>query len=299
MTDVDRSAAQPSTPATPGHGAQLSPLGRSLQSWLNENTTALPALVGLAGALAFAAINVASTIFYEPLGVTPSEVGLGYGELLARVAVIVAVVSATALVAVVAVSLAIWRAAKRLHIESDRRMLLVLIGLGACIVLAIDVLILVPPPINLRPSWADLFGMLTFSSLVAVGVIIGLALWHEDITTRFNITRNGVILMTGVWLLLAPLSFVAHAKEGTAEVQDGHRQRASMFGAPFPWQVTVARVRWNEPRPELETTSSCLLYLGSSEGSSVVYDPQSGRSFRASAGDMVIELRPNDTACPE
>ena len=157
--------------------------------------------------------------------------------------------------------------------------MLALVGLGGCVVLVIDVIIVALPPIDLRPSWADLFGMLMFTALVAVGVIIGLALWHEDIARRFKITRNGVLLAAGVWLLFAPLSFVAHAKEGTAEVQDGHRQRASMFGAPFPWQVTVARVRWSEPRPELEATSSCLLYLGSSDGSSVVYDPRGGRSF--------------------
>ena len=259
--------------------------------------SALPALVGLAGALAFAAINVASTIFYEPLGVTPSDVGLGYGELLARVAVIVSIVGATALVAIVLVSLAVWAVAGRLENVEGRRAKLLVGLLGASIILLFDVIVVALPPLSFEPSWADLFGMVMFSGLVAVGVVIGIALWNEDLAGKWSITRNGVLIVTGVWLLLAPLSFVAHALEGTREVQDGHRQRSSMFGAPFPWQVTVVSLRWSDPAPELVAISDCLLYLGSSGDSAVFYYAAGRRSIRASAGDVIIELLPERTSC--
>src|SRR4051812_13574173 len=93
---------------------------RELLGWLPNNLSTLPALLGLAGLLAYGALNVASTVFYQGLGVTPSAVGLGYGELLARVAVIAAIVAATALGCAAAIALAVSRAVKWIGVPRTR-----------------------------------------------------------------------------------------------------------------------------------------------------------------------------------
>src|SRR3954447_2764057 len=112
MTDNDDSANRGSTSADPPAIAQETSASRlaalrAPEKWLARNLSALPALFGLAGALAYGALSVASTIFYERLGVTPSDVGLGYGEMLVRVAAIGAIVGATALVGVLLVGVAV------------------------------------------------------------------------------------------------------------------------------------------------------------------------------------------------
>jgi hypothetical protein len=306
MTDTespeDRASAGPNSRAPEqGTGAGGSS-GRlvELGEWLPNNLAALPALVGLAGALAYGALNVAATIFYEALGVTPSDVGLGYGELLARVAVIGAVVGATALVGVLVVGVVVhygvrWRGIP----SSGRRTWMKLLLVGGVAICLYDLLLSVPPPLALRWSLADLFALATFGALVAIGVLVDIVRFDKDLAKHCRIKLRYVLAAGAVWLLVAPLSFVAHAVEGAHAVQHGHRQRASLFGSPFPWQVTVARVTWKEPQPRPPHSRGCLLYLGSSDNAAVFYDPSSSpkRSIRVPPSDVVVDLYPDRSSC--
>jgi hypothetical protein len=274
----------------------------ALPDWLTKLLPSVPALLGIGGALAYAALSVASTVFYRSLGVTPSEVGLGYGELLARVAVIGAVVTFTALVAVVAVGLSIraaaWGASE--HKLDDRRTRLTVLAAGlVAVVLFVGVLAALPP-MELQPSRADVLALVTFGMLVVVCVLVGIVVLDEQLADKCSITPHRVLVLAGVWLVLAPLSFLAHAREGTSEVQDGHVQRASLFGSPFPWQVTVASVTWKEPPPGFPRTMPCVLYLGSAQNAAVLYDPapEARRSIRVPLADVIVQFHPGHTSCP-
>jgi hypothetical protein len=273
---------------------------RELQEWLPKNVSTLPALVGLAGALAYGALNVASTIFYEALGVTPSDVGLGYGELLARVAVIGAIVGATALVGIPVITGIVhvgvrWRGIPRSGVRAWIKLLL----FGGVAICGYDLVLSVPPPLALRWSAADLFALAVFAALLAIGVLIGIVFFDKDLANKCGVNLRYVLAAGVAWLLLAPLSFMAHAVEGAHEVQHGHRQRASLFGAPFPWQVTVASVTWTGPQPRPPQSYGCLLYLGSSGNAAVFYDPSSPvkRSIRVPTADVVVDVYPDRTSC--
>jgi hypothetical protein len=56
--------------------------------WVPKN---VPELLALAGALAFGVTYLGCVLFYAPLGVEPSDVGLGYAEVLAQAAVFIAI----------------------------------------------------------------------------------------------------------------------------------------------------------------------------------------------------------------
>lgn len=271
---------------------------RELREWLPGNLSSLPALLALAGALAYGALNVASTVFYQGLGVTPSAVGLGYAELLARVAVIAAIVAATALVGVVVVAFAVRILVRWGGIPGSRpaaRLKLAVVGLLAIAVYAL--LLSVPPPLALRWSWADAFALATFGALVAIGVLIALHFFDKELARSYDIELRYVLIAGAVWLLLAPLSFVAHAIEGANEVEDGRRQRESLFGSPFPWQVAVAEVIWVGAQDQPDETRGCLLYLGSSNSVAVFYDSADKRSLQVPAANVIVDVDPSAPSC--
>jgi hypothetical protein len=62
--------------------------GDSSRPWWREWTqpSGYVAITGALGLLAFLILNVACAVFYDPLGVDPREVGLGYGEMLVKAA---------------------------------------------------------------------------------------------------------------------------------------------------------------------------------------------------------------------
>jgi hypothetical protein len=170
---------------------------------------------------------------------------------------------------------------------------------GLVVLMAYDLVLSVPPPISLHWSWADVAGMVTFSILVTLGVLAGLVLFAAHLADRCRLTRRHVVFVAVVFAFAVPAAFVAHALTGLHEVKLGHRQRASLFGAPFPWQVTVAYVTWKTPLPGIPRRSGCLLYLGSSGNTVQLYDPnpRARRTIRFPAPDVIVEFQPERTSC--
>jgi hypothetical protein len=272
---------------------------RELLDWLPNNIATLPTLLGIGGVLAYGALNVASTIFYQGLGVTPSAVGLGYGELLARVAVIAGIVAITAFVVAVLVSVVVRFGIRlggmpRCRRGARRKLAIV----GGTAILALAVVIGVLPPIDRNPSLADVFALAVFGSLVGIWVLVGVLALDKELATLCDLEWRHILVAAAVWLVLAPLSFVAHAMEGRGEVQDGRTQRESLFGSPFPWQAAVANVAWREGSKPPEV-SECLLYLGSSSSVAVLYDATSEdqRSIQVPTADVTVEVFPEKTPC--
>jgi hypothetical protein len=266
---------------------------------VSENVSAIPAVLGVVGALSYGALNVAATTFYEPLGVTPSEVGLGYGELLARTAVVVAVLGAMAVAGFVFVGAAVHgligrlgggvNGAARLRVR-DR---VVVATVGTVVLGAYDVMLSASSPV--KWSSAQAIGIATFSLLVAFAVLICLVFVAKHSARKCGLTERHVLIVGLCLVFAAPSSFVAFAREGRREVQLGHRQRA-VFGSPLPWQVTFARVTWKDSS---RTAPDCLLYLGSSGSAVVFYDPNSAerRSLRLPASDVIVEYLPDRATC--
>src|SRR4051812_37510099 len=60
---------------------------KGLSEALTENASKLAAAAGVLGGVVYLLLYIACTWVYEPLGVSPSDVGLGYGELLVRAGV--------------------------------------------------------------------------------------------------------------------------------------------------------------------------------------------------------------------
>jgi fumarate reductase subunit D len=100
---------------------ERAPSPRSRSAWLDRLWAALGAtgaIFAVVGGLLYLVLSLACTAVYSPLGVTPAEIGMDYGNLLAQSAVGVAALTVIAMLAglaVVAFRMAIARPSVKRH----------------------------------------------------------------------------------------------------------------------------------------------------------------------------------------
>lgn len=253
---------------------------RTRQLWwkeLRDSAGAIGAVLGLLGALAYVLLAVLCTVVYGPLGVTPADVGLGYGELLLRAGV--------GLAGVVAFGLALCAAvAGLMHVLGPWPS-----GRAADVGLAVAVVAAAVA------AW--LADVSPAAVLVGVYVVAFAALLSRRVGTG-AVTRVWLILVT-TSMMVAPILFagglIVNAFEDRGQLQRGERPDDFFLDLQPPWEAEVVRVSWAEsPGPRRPALPRCVLYLGKAEGTTILYDWGRGRprTLRLPTSSLLIEVLP-------
>jgi len=235
---------------------------------------------------------------YEPLGVNPASVGLGYGELLIRAAVAWVGIVGLLLGGVAMGALTTWLVASK----SKPRAVSLLIIATLLLILAGILLI--------DQRWA-VAGLTTGAGVLIGGWVVviptrrakgsGLAVVGE--ARRRSATEPTLIfLVLALVLLITGTFLVVAAAEDRSRLQQGLRPVPIAGDTPPPWNAEVVRASWvNSPGPTHPRMPRCLLYLGQANGTSVLYDarPAHHRTLRSPNSSVAIEVLPDrDSVLP-
>jgi hypothetical protein len=216
----------------------------------------LAAVLALGGLIVYTLLYVAALRFYRPLGVSPTDVGLDYGTLLAQCAfTVVAPLTAAALVILV-VAVFANRVGRLHHSEprgahgADRR--------------------------ALWPAWASPRAKRFLAVVLLVYLIlyfgVGLAFVAEDESDQIRLGRPPATTLLGI--------------------------------ASLPWSGEIVTVDWTQGVPigvsELDAPlrdGSCMVYLGGSNGSIVLYDPLADRAMHVGTSAARVAVQPEGSEC--
>ena len=101
---------------------------------------------------------------------------------------------------------------------------------------------------------------------------------------------------------LVAVAAAAHtARVGVAHVKAGRSISPSVLGLPLPWSARASTIAWlkaNVSRDERALARTCVMYLGRSGRSYVVYVPADpGRAHLLAAADVMVRT-PAEGDCP-
>ena len=256
-----------------------------------SNATALGGAAAALGGVLFVLLTWVAGWVYQPAGVRPSDVGLGYVPLLAGTAV--TLVGALAVVlAIVAVALgAAWlrrRALRASWLRNNRKKQAWAL---AVVLIALVALSLVPTFWSISGHGLSGNAAFFFASLP---VAVGIAFIPRERVFYKVIT----ILATIVALVVAVSTVWNVASQARRDIQDV----ASSVPIGFfnnPWEGEIANVQRIG-----STTARCGLYLGESNGTGVlVYNEGTEqvkilRTLRLPLSSVLIEILPDQVVCP-
>lgn len=244
-----------------------------VQAWLASRTFA--ELLSLAGAVTYGVTYYACVLFYTPFGVEPSDVGLGYGEVLAQAAAFLGF-----LVVVYCVSVYVG--------SSLGRMLDSLWSGGS----ASDV-----------PGGAPKQPTPKSGSRRRTGRVPPRNWNVEPVPTpsappspspHLPARLPSKLVIAG--LLLIVVIPVGAASVDRRRVQSGHEPAVGI--GLLPWGDTaVARVSWIDASSNLPKLPTCVIRLGEAAGTEVLYDPQTSRTLRLPQSSIAVQIRPRSEHC--
>ena len=189
--------------------------------WVRVAPKNLPEVLAVAGGLAYGVTYLSCALFYEPLGIEPADVGLGYADLLGQSAVYLAL------------------------------------------------------------------------------LVAGPALWFAYLAWHDRILKPGL-----AWALISIIGFgglftiITSGIAGSIEVRDG-KEPWDLFGLGLlPWSDTaVASVRWTGTAQSRPPLPRCVIRLGESAGTEVIYDPDTSTTLRLQQSSIAVRIRPNAEGC--
>jgi hypothetical protein len=274
----------------------LSPSARD--GWLDRLWAALGAsgaLFAVVGALLYLVLSLACTAVYSPLGVSPADVGLDYGNLLAQSAVSVAALTVIAMLtglAVVAFRIATSRPSVKRY-----RPWPALLGGGVAIAFFLDLVL--PLPVLDSPPFRFVGAVIVIAAL-AVAACIFLASPHA----RQQAGQQGAALAPAIGTVILftfAVGLAGNALGGANDLQDGRRPSAFFVGIPAPWRAETAHVTWTDARsPSGIGFPDCLLYLGEADGTAVFYDARREvqEALHVRTDDIMITITHKRSRCP-
>ncbi len=255
-----------------------------------SNATALGAAAAALGGVLYVLLTWVAGWVYQPAGVRPSDVGLGYVPLLAGTAVTLVVALAVVL-AVVAVALgAAWVRRKALCTAWLRNHPKKQAWALAVVLIALLALTLVPTfwsisGHGLSGNAAFFFGSLPVAVFVAI------------ISPKHVFYKLITILATFVALVVAGFTVWNGASQARHDIQDVTSSVPIGF-FNNPWEGEIANVQRIG-----STTVRCGLYLGESNGIGVlVYNEGTEqvkilRTLRLPLSSVLIEILPDQVVC--
>jgi hypothetical protein len=236
---------------------------------LRSNATALGVVAAALGGVLYVLLTWVASWVYQPAGVRPSDVGLGYVPLLAGTAVTLVVALAVVLAAVAVAFGAAWLRRKNVL---------------AFVVAIIALLALVYFSSSINEDAGFFLSSLPAAAVVAI-------IWPE------HAYKVIAILATILVLVVAGVTVWNSASEARRDIQD------VVSGVPIgvfnnPWEGEIALVQRIG-----STKARCGLYLGESNGMGVlVYNEGTEqvkrlRTLRLPLSSVLIEILPDQTVC--
>ena len=253
------------------------PSPSTLFAWIKDYSGALSLVFGASGALAYVALSVACTAVYAPLGISPSDVGLDYGALLARAGTLVAAFAVLGAMGVAFVLMVMWL-------------------VNGSVVLAVAAFIAMPV------LWAAICGDWPppLGAVLLPWFVAALYVW----TRGGRRDPRGILRprKTALWAGVSALAlflvvlFASAAEEDARRLKVGRKPVTSVLGVSVPWKAEIVHISWaQEPTQNPPQLPTCLVYLGQADGMSVFYDPSRHhqRSLRLPTRLVLIEVLPN------
>jgi hypothetical protein len=240
--------------------------------WLGAWLPHLAAIAGLVGLIAYVVLRIVYATFYDPLGVRPEEVGLGYLELLSQSAGSV-------------LGLAVW-----------------FLLLASVLILAATALI---------PGWLVIVAVagprLSWPRSTSHGPKRPSVVW-KDLLSRDSAVRRVLRLLTWGTFLITVLVYLwllhGEARADSSAIAMGLPARPTLWQfnlAAWGGQVaTVTAGAGSDLEPLLsELEGHCLLYLGEAKGKAVFYDAGRALSLRLPSAELAISVLPYPQTGPD
>ena len=231
-------------------------------TFLGDHATAIGAAVTAAGGVLYVLLSVISSRVYDPIGVTPAQVGLGYGPMLLGAATLLLWLAAVIAVFAALTLAAIWLAGK--------------LGRWWWVLVALFALLAVAAVLAVDAATAAL------TASVALGVAAG----RRQAGRRYV---AGAAVAVAFGLVTGVGAIYWWADRARDDMATGFATSGGLRG---PWVTQVVSVHPVEGS-ELPT-DRCLLYLGEADGMSVLHDPGGeGRTWRVPTTDLQMEIHPD------
>jgi hypothetical protein len=275
--------------------------------------------IGL-GLLLSGGIWLSYVAFYDELGVAPSDVGIGFGQVLERS------VGALVFVAVMSLLIFVFFAYVITYVriifgwglepaeKLEPRVLVQLTreqaaqrrpGDGLWVVrarstrwFAAVLLLAAFAPVAggaaVDGDWTAFAGVLAVGVTIAVGVV-------RDASDEWDVAvidlRRLRVWVVGITVLISVLAFavfIYDANNQADRVKDGE---AVADTGPFGLPTTAISARPSRLDPAPSSGADCVLYLGASDGATLVYDPRAGRTERIPSGDVNVSIDHEADSC--
>ncbi|WP_338203749.1 hypothetical protein [Candidatus Nephthysia bennettiae] len=262
--------------------------------------------------VAYVALRLASILFYDGMGTTPEELGLGEFDLLMRSVGLLVIIFLLAGIAaelvvlpIVAVSLAsMWSSAANPLSEMLYRApkwfgwAVMAVAFGAAVLGAWrQVLLLFLSPIAIIPTGGLIAYLFWLRRIEPWPVHVREAVRGELRRLRKRAGRWWRITAASfavVSLLTVSIVVTASANQAGNAVRQGR----AYHDWAVPWRADPATVRWLAPRPSVDPlTGRCLMYLGQSNAAFVFYDVDSHRIVRVPSGAVVLLIDTSALTC--
>jgi len=246
--------------------------------------------------------RLATSIFYGQFGVTLEEVGIGYGETLLEGVVLFLLMWVALNVLVMAPSIlaimhgwahfsafarGFWDAAK----ENPRAMLAYAAHRFSAIALLIIVIVFG------KDIDANLLGAAIGGALVLL-VVLGIRLKgpkaHAPATWAAILRRT--LVVTSIIAVLLVVTFLAAPFFWAMRDSRSAAMGLEVSGFPaIPWRVQPVTVHWLDPESapaiKAELGDHCVMYLGQSNGISVLFDVYEQNTLRLPTSGIVLQTR--------
>lgn len=106
-------------------------------------------------------------------------------------------------------------------------------------------------------------------------------------------------ILAAVNLVLTGALVVYASNEARSALEKGH-STPPLFGSlalPSPWHAEIARIVWLNESPANAGSPTCVLYLGTADRVSVLYDHRHGRTLRVPDTAIVVTILPGVGRC--
>jgi hypothetical protein len=151
-------------------------------------------------------------------------------------------------------------------------------------------------PADVGLSYADLLAQ----SAVYLGIVFALPAGYTAFLSSMGWLKKPGRAWAGVGVLglLTVFTLITSGMAGSIEVRDG-KEPFDAFGVGLlPWSDTgVARVRWTGTTQGRPPLPRCVIRLGESAGTEVLYDPDTSTTLRLPQSSVAVTIRPDAAGC--
>lgn len=144
-------------------------------------------------------------------------------------------------------------------------------------------------------------GVVLAQTTIGIGVVVAIMLAPIGIPQwRRGLRAKHFALLAAVNLVCTAALVVIVSGQARRDFRAGHRTDPliGVLALPTPWHAGIAKPSWvGAGRADQTPLPPCALYLGTSDGVSVIYDHARRRTLRLPASQVAIEIQPRKEEC--